>query len=452
MARPRQSDPTTLWRAVEQAGSIQAFVDAQLVERGFVVERREADQMSDRERDAYKKSLKAEAEERRRLRREAWQAYKSAHIVHLGEGVYWTDGREPDKWDLPNAEARAAENELPPLDSPKGLAEALGLTVPELRWLAYHRDAATTIHYRRFTIPKRDGTARAIWAPLPKLKDAQRWILRNIVEKLLVHGSVHGFLPGRSTLTNAAAHASPTIVVKVDIKDFFPTVTLPRVKGVFRRAGYREGVASLLALLCTESPREIVEHDGKIYYVALGPRCLPQGAPTSPALTNTLGLRLDRRLSGLAKALGFRYTRYADDLTFSLPSDHQGPPRVGALLGSVRRIVEDEGFSIHPDKTAVSRSGGRQRVTGLVVNGDLPPRAPRELRRRLRAAIHNRTQGRPSPVGDSHTTLMGRAAYLYMTDPTLGGKYLAALGQGIEPESTLRANVDDATDSNSPRP
>ena len=81
-------------------------------------------------------------------------------------------------------------------------------------------------------------------------------------------------------------------------------------------------------------------------------------APTSPALTNTLGLRLDRRLSGLARKLGWRYTRYADDLTFSLPADHQGPPRVGTLLGSVRRIVEDEGFAVHPDKTAVARRGG----------------------------------------------------------------------------------------------
>src|SRR3954464_15259087 len=162
MSRLRQSDPIVLWRAIEQAGGVEPYVNAQLAARGFVVERRETDKMSDRERDAYKKSLKAEAEERRRLRREAWQAYKSAHIVHLGEGVYWTDKNEPDKWDLPTAEARAAENELPPLDSPKGLAEALGLTVAELRWLAYHRDAATMIHYRRFTIPKRDGSARAI--------------------------------------------------------------------------------------------------------------------------------------------------------------------------------------------------------------------------------------------------------------------------------------------------
>jgi hypothetical protein len=429
MARIRQSDLMDLWRTVEQAGGVRPYVEAQLVERGFVVQRRETDKMSDREKDTYKKSLKVEAEERRELSRQAWAAHKAAHIVHLGEGVYWADGRGPDKWDLPDAEARAAENELPPLDSAGQLAEALGLTVAELRWLTYHRDVASAIHYVRFTIPKRDGTERAIWAPMPKLKEAQRWVLRNIVEKLLVHGSVHGFLAGRSTLTNASAHPDSNLVVKVDIKDFFPTVTLPRVKGVFRKAGYREEVATLLALLCTESPREVVQLEGKTYYVALGPRCLPQGAPTSPALTNTLGLRLDRRLAGLARKLGWRYTRYADDLTFSLPAGHGGPPRVGTLLGSIRRIVEGEGFRVHPDKTAVARSGGRQRITGLVVNGDGPPRVPRDFKRRLRAAIHNRLRGKPSPEGESLSTLLGWAAYVHMTDPAVGEKHLIELAR-----------------------
>ena len=422
-----------LWRAIEQAGGIRPYVEAQLVARGFVVERREADKMSDREKDAYKKSLKAEAEERRKLSREAWAAHKSAHIVHLGEGVFWADGRGPDKWDLPDAEARAAENELPPLDSARQLAEALGLSIAELRWMTYHRDVASAIHYVRFAIPKRDGSERAIWAPMPKLKEAQRWVLRNIVEKLLVHGSVHGFLAGRSTLTNALAHPNSDLVVKVDIQDFFPTVSFPRVKGVFRKAGYREEVATLLALLCTEAPREVVERDGKTHYVALGPRCLPQGAPTSPALTNTLGLRLDRRLAGLARKLGWRYTRYADDLTFSLPAGHAGPPRVGTLLGSIRRIVEAEGFQVHPDKTAVARSGGRQRITGLVVNGDGPPRVPRDFKRRLRAAIHNRLQGKPAPEGESLSTLLGWAAYLHMTNPADGEKYLAELARLDEP-------------------
>ena len=317
----------------------------------------------------------------------------------------------------------------------------MGLTVAELRRLAYHRDAATVLNYRRFTIPKRDGSARAIWAPLPRLKKAQRWILHNIVEKLLVHGSVHGFLPGRSTLTNAAAHADPKLVVKVDIKDFFPTVTFPRVKGVFRKAGYREEVATLLAMICTESPREIVELEGKTYYVALGPRCLPQGAPTSPALTNTLGLRLDRRLSGLAKKLGWRYTRYADDLTFSLPQLHQGPPRVGTLLGSIRRIVEDEGFAIHPEKTGVRRRGGRQSITGLVVNGG-SPRSPRDFRRKLRAAIHNRANGKTAPDGETLSTLVGMAAYVYMSDPKRGEGFLEALRELDRLDASASATIE----------
>src|SRR5581483_4928954 len=199
------TDLVVLWRTIVQAGGIPAWVEAQLAARGLAVTRRETEGMSERELEGYKKDLKAEAEERRKLRQEAWRAYKANHIVHLGEGVFWNDRQGPDRWDLQGAEERAAENELPALDSPQQLAEALGLTVAQLRWLAYHRDAATGLHYRRFVIPKRGGGERAIWAPLPKLKAVQHWILHNVVEKLPVHGAAHGFLPGRSILTNAAA-------------------------------------------------------------------------------------------------------------------------------------------------------------------------------------------------------------------------------------------------------
>ena len=129
----------------------------------------------------------------------------------------------------------------------------------------------------------------------------ERHIARDHVRRLPVHGAAHGFLPGRSTLSNAVIHANPKLVLKMDVKDFFPTVTWRRVKGLFRKAGYREQVATLLAMICTEAPREIVEHDGKTFFVSLGPRCLPQGAPTSPGLTNVLCLRMDQRIAGLAK-------------------------------------------------------------------------------------------------------------------------------------------------------
>lgn len=416
-----------LWRAIGQAGGVGPYIQAELRARGFVLERKDTSSMSKAELAAYKKSLKDEAAERRRLKKETWLAYRATHVVHLGEGVYWSDDADFDRWDHPSADERAAENELPAIDSPAKLAEAMGLSLPELRWLAFHREAAEKIHYKRFTIPKRDGSERAIWAPMKRLKAAQRWILRNVVERLPVHGASHGFLVDRSIATNAAVHVGSKIVLKVDLRDFFPTVTIRRAKGVFRKAGYRDPIATLLALLCTEAPREIVEQGGKTYYVALGPRCLPQGAPTSPAITNTLCLRLDRRLTGLAARLGWRYTRYADDLTFSLPDAHAGKPRLGALLGSIGRIAADEGFRVHPDKTNVARKGGRQKVTGLVVNGGGAPRVPRALKRQIRAAIHNVSRGKPLRDGDSLARITGYAAYVYMTDPTLGAKLLKQL-------------------------
>ncbi len=420
-------DTATLWRLIVQAGGMTAYIDAQLRERGFLVTRRDVDEMSDREKDTYKKALKQEAEERRKLRRETWGAYKANHIVHLGEGVFWTDEPKEDKWDTPNSEERAAENELPALDKPEHLAAALGVTVPQLKGMAYHRDAATSLHYVRFTIPKRDGTERPIWAPKKRLKAAQRWILQHIVERLPVHGAAQGFLVGRSILSNAQVHENPKVLLKMDIKEFFPTVTWKRVKGVFRRAGYRDGISTLLALVCTEAPREIVTVEGKTYYVSLGPRCLPQGAPTSPALTNALCLRLDRRLAGLAKRYGWRYTRYADDLTFSLPMDHKGPPKLGAMIGCVTRIVAGEGFEIKQEKTRIHRTGGRQSVTGLVVNGDAPPRTPRTLRRQLRSAIHKLKTGKPLKDGESLARLIGYAAFVHMSNPELGRKMLADL-------------------------
>lgn len=426
-----QTDLLTLWRAIRQAGGVNAYIDHQLKSRGFLVTRRDTAQMSKRELDRYKKELKTEAAEKRRLAKEAWLAYKANHIVHLGDGVFWNDALDFDRYDLPEPEARQAHNELPKLDGPAALADALGMDIAELRWLTYHRDLAPFVHYRRFTIPKANGTERAIWAPLPKLKAAQRWILREIVEHLPVHGAAHGFLAGRSILTNAAVHTNAALVVGMDLKDFFPTVTWRRVKGVFRKAGYREQVATLLALICTEAPREVIEHDGRTYFAALGPRCLPQGAPTSPALTNTLSLRLDRRLSALAAKYGWRYTRYADDLTFSVPpgkgARSNKEAHLAQIIGATHHIAHDEGFAVNPAKTRVLRPGDRQQITGLVVNGDGPPRVPREVRRMLRAAIHNLENGKPLRPDDTLAKLIGYAAFVHLADPVEGRELLAKL-------------------------
>lgn len=416
-----------LWDKIEKAGSIHNYVRQTLKEKGFLVERLKTDNLSARELKKYKRELKQEAAEKHTLEKEAWQAYRANHIVYLGDGIYWTDDTSEDKWDLDNAQKRLLENQLPNITRVKELAAALELSVSELRWLCYHREASTHSHYTRFEIPKRSGGMREIWAPRPKLKQAQRWVLDNILDGLLVHGAAHGFLAGRSIASNAAQHTNSRVIIKLDIEDFFPSISWKRVKGVFRKAGYSEQIATLLALLCTESPREVVQHNDQEYFVALADRCLPQGAPTSPALTNALCLRLDRRMAGIAQKYGWRYSRYADDLTFSMPNTSKKQPNIKAILGGVQRVMGDEGFKLKREKTRIIRQSQAQQVTGLVVNGKGLPRVDRKLKRQMRAAIHNLQQGKPLPEGETIERLRGYAAYIAMTDRKHGLQLLDAL-------------------------
>lgn len=419
------------WADIQAAGNIRNWVDAELERRGLREDGVDTSKLSDKARKAYKAKREEERRVRRVLQAAAWRVYRQHHLVHVGVGVWYHDTADIDRWDIPDREGRRQLNEVPELKDVQALAGALDLKIPRLRWLVYHREVDTGTHYVRWTVPKRSGKGRRlISAPKPDLKRCQTWIARNITEHLPVHGAAHGFLAGRSTVTNAQVHAGARVVVKFDIRDFYPTVTYRRVKGLFRKAGYGEQVASVLALLVTECPREAIDIDGRTHYVATGPRSLPQGAPTSPSVTNALCTRLDARLTGLARKLGFAYTRYADDLTFSHRGEGKIP--VGRLKKAVTDIVAAEGFRIHPDKTRVMRSGGRQKVTGLVVNGapDGSPKArvPRKLIRELRAAIHHREHGRQGK-GESLEQLRGLAAYVHMCDPAKGRALLERIDQ-----------------------
>ncbi|NOK14531.1 reverse transcriptase family protein [Corallococcus exercitus] len=429
----------TRWKAITDAGGADEWVQAQLVAKGALADEVDFSSLKEKEKTAWKEKKKAEAVERRALEHQAHEAWKATHVNHLGVGIHWNEAGGPDKFDLEHREERARQNGLPTLDSAEDLAKALGLSVSKLRGFAFHRDVDTGSHYVTWSIPKRTGGERTITSPKPELKEAQRWVLSNVVERLPVHGAAHGFVAGRSILTNALAHRGADVVVKVDLKDFFPTVTWRRVKGLLRKGGLPENTSTLLALMSTEAPRERMSFRGKTLHVAKGPRALPQGAPTSPGITNALCLRLDKRLSALSRKLGFTYTRYADDLTFSWTKAKapkarraQGAP-VAVLLARVKDVVETEGFTVHPDKTRVARKGSRQRVTGLVVNeakeGTPAARVPRDVVRRLRAAIHNRQKGKPGREGESLEQLKGMAAFLYMTDPVKGRMYLDQLAK-----------------------
>lgn len=338
-------------------------------------------------------------------------AWRQKTLPFLGAGVSQSliyDAGDPEK---------LAKLGLPLLSSATDVAGAIGISERELAWLTYHRGAATLDHYSRFLIPKRRGGTRVISSPKRRLRIAQGWLLEHVLALLPVHEAAVAFRPGLSIVDNAARHAGRAVVARIDLKDFFPSVTLPRVRRLLQGLGYSGGVATLLALLATEAPRAAVALDGQTRFVALGERCLPQGACTSPALTNLLCRRLDARLAGAADALGFRYTRYADDLVFS---HAEGSAPVGILLALARRIIAEAGFVVNEEKTSVLRPQHRQVVTGIVVNET--PHISRDDLRRFRAVLHRcETRGVAAvseQMGrDARAYAAGYLAFLHMVSP-----------------------------------
>ena len=318
---------------------------------------------------------------------------------------------------------------LPVLATPADLAKALELSIPRLRWLAFHNVASPRTHYIRFSVPKKSGGLRELAKPHREMDRCQRWILANILgQKIPVHPAAHGFVAGRSTVTGATIHTNQAAVMNCDLEEFFPSITFPRVMGFFRRIGYSPAVATILALLTTECPRRTVLLAGTKYHVATGPRSLPQGASTSPALSNLVAWKFDKRLTGLAEKLGCRYTRYADDITFS--GTGEVTEKIGWLLAKIRHIAEDEGFRINQKKTRVHRPHTAQMVTGIVVNER--PGVPRKLVRRLRAILHRaQFEGLESQNREDRPHfedwVRGMVAYIQMVNPKQGEPLKQAL-------------------------
>jgi RNA-directed DNA polymerase len=335
------------------------------------------------ERMAEAKRKRQETKERRERERQeraaAWALQQQQDIVFLGEGV--SEGLNQKESD----QERLQRHHLPILSTAEQIATAMGISVGQLRFLAFSRRVATLSHYVRFKIPKKTGGHRLISAPMPRLKQAQHWILDHILDQLELHPAAHGFRRGRSIVSNAQPHVGSEVVINLDLQNFFPSISYPRVKGLFRSLGYSEATATILGLICTEPDVEAVELDGKTYFIALSDRHLPQGAPTSPAITNLLCRRLDRRLTDMASDLGFIYTRYADDLTFSTSGN--GLRQVCNVLKRTHAIVTHEGFTVHPQKTRVLRKSRQQEVTGIVVNEKL--NVDRETLKRFRATLYH---------------------------------------------------------------
>lgn len=309
--------------------------------------------------------------------------------------------------DVPaTASLAAAVSFEPDLATPGGIARWLGLRAEEVNWFAAaHRGLRAdpppkAAHYRYRWVRKRAGGWRLLEAPKPRLRDMQRLILHGILDGIAPHEAAHGFRSGRSVLTHATAHVGKRVVIRMDLRDFFLGIRAGRINGLFKAMGFPAAAAAMLTALCTARvPAALLGggDDRGVDRRADGPVLswserqpfltdhLPQGAPTSPALSNLCAFGMDVRLTGLAHVLGATYTRYADDLVFSGDEAlRRAADRVQAYVGA---IATEEGFAVNHRKTRVMPSARRQEVTGVIVN--VRPNTAREHYDLLKATLHN---------------------------------------------------------------
>jgi len=339
----------------------------------------------------------------------------------------------------------AREWSVPAIESARALADWLEVDHGDLAWFADLKGfegrmaGAKLRHYVYRVHAKRSGGVRLIESPKPRLKALQRRILDGILSAIQPHAAAHGFRKGRSIRTFASPHVGRRVILRMDLLDFFPTFSGPRVQAFFRTAGYPESVADLLGGICTNpTPRiawraagpEISARELREAAIFYARPHLPQGAPTSPALANLCAYRMDCRLAGLAKSAEAHYTRYADDLAFSGDVDFER--RAERLSLHAAAILLEEGFHVNHRKTRIMRRGVRQQLAGLVANECL------NIRRtdfdRLRAILTNCVRLGPESQNreghaDFRAHLTGRVAFVEMIHAAKGRRLRALLGQ-----------------------
>ncbi|HTR36497.1 MAG TPA: reverse transcriptase family protein [Bryobacteraceae bacterium] len=343
--------------------------------------------------------------------------------------------------------------DLPVIATVGDLADWLCLSVGELEWFADLKELGNKLrrpklqHYHYRILPKRSGGVRLIESPKPWLKQLQRDILSDILDRIPVHPAVHGFVKGRSIASFAAPHTGKRTVLRVDLQDFFPAFPAARVQALFRTLGYPETVADRLGGICTNAvsrevwrvrPPEIGPAEWQDARALYARPHLPQGAPTSPALANLTAYGLDCRLSGLAKSAGAVYTRYADDLAFS--GDEEFSRVAGRFSTHAAAIALEEGFSVNFRKTRILRQGIRQQLAGVVVNQKV------SLRRRdlelLEAILTNCVRSGPdsqnrAALPNFRAHLEGRVGFVEMVNREKGHG-LRALFDAIRWEGSVQ--------------
>lgn len=343
----------------------------------------------------------------------------------------WRYCRRYETWPAPDFTPAAMapiaafrDLDIPVFTTPTALAEWLALTPERLDYLAdplnrhERHDEMAVNHYHRHLHAKRGPGVRLVEAPKPGLKAVQRLILKGILNHLPAHADAFGFVAGRNCAMAASRHTGEEVVLRFDLKDFFPSIHAGRIFGLFRCLGYPHDVSRLLTGLCTTAtpPRMLDRLPAPDRATYRAPH-LPQGAPTSPALANQMCFALDRRFSGLARRLEANYSRYADDLSFS------GDARiVPPLLDAVPRIAAAEGFHLNRQKTQVMRHGAQKSVTGIVVNEHL--NVDRRTFDHLKAVIHACSDAQDARLADARfrASLLGKIGWVETLNPARGQK------------------------------
>lgn len=283
-----------------------------------------------------------------------WEEYKNSFTKKAQE-----ENKAPDYIEDWLAYAKTLfDKNLPIIYSQAHFSELVGFDLPFILSITNSQKS----YYKTYFIPKKNGKSREIAEPLTSLKFIQRWILENILDKCETSAYAKAYLKGMSVKDNAKFHKKQPILLTMDICDYFGTISFKSVLNFFLHLGYKKPVAVMLANLCTLNEK------------------LPQGAPTSPALSNCITREMDDEIANYAMPRKIRYTRYADDIALSGEFD------VRECIFVVRRIVERHGFSINQEKTHVRKSWQRQTVTGIAVNDKL--QVPGAVRKRLRQEIY----------------------------------------------------------------
>lgn len=239
----------------------------------------------------------------------------------------------------------------------------------------------TEDHYRIFRVRKRSVPGRVapsrryrtICVPSPALKRIQRWIAQNILNVTETHAASHAFAPESDLMEAANEHLRSSWIVKLDIVNFFETVTERQVYYVFRSFGYAALLSFQLARICTRTlrltPKGRAGSEGRVPHERYIAGHLPQGAPTSPMLANLAVRQLDDDLDNLAKRLGWKYTRYADDLTFSLEGK-SSRGKAAELMLLAGQTLSRFGFTSNKLKAKIIPPGARKIVLGVLVDTD----------------------------------------------------------------------------------